>query len=230
MNSIGIVIPSFNELESLKKLIPECYKLIEQRSDVTILIVDNGSTDETSIFLSNLPKHERFILLILKENLGYGGGILAGLQHLNTDLLSWTHADLQTDIWDILKFDFSKFPTLFMAKGFRRGRSLGDYFFTYGMSLFVFIIFRFICLDINAQPTIISRKLFEKFSNPPTDFSLDLYAFIMAKQQKANIYRQEVFFGKRQFSHSKWNLGFRSRMKFISRTLKFGLKLKKNLT
>ena len=34
-------------------------------------------------------------------NLGYGGGILEGLKIADGRILSWTHADLQTDINDI---------------------------------------------------------------------------------------------------------------------------------
>ena len=36
-------------------------------------------------------------------NIGYGHGILTGLDESKGEFLGWTHADLQTDISDVLK-------------------------------------------------------------------------------------------------------------------------------
>ena len=80
--------------------------------------------------------------------------------------------------------------------------------------------------DINAQPTIFSRDLYEFWKNPPLDFSLDLFAFYMAKTNRYNIKRFSVDFPERIYGTSKWNIDFKTKLKFIKRTLKFSMKLK----
>jgi len=227
MKSLGIVIPSFNELESLKVLVPTCIELLAENLNLQVVVVDNGSNDGTKLYLETYSNIERFKYLVLEANQGYGGGIVAGLNQLDTEYLSWTHADLQTDIFDIFKFDLNSLPDYFLAKGIRRGRSLSDYIFTFGMTFFVLLKFRTLCNDINGQPTIISRKLYNKFSCPPNDFSFDLYAFIMAKKMKSTIIRNKVNFSNRKYSHSKWNFGFTSKINMTIRTLKFSNSLKR---
>jgi hypothetical protein len=81
--------------------------------------------------------------------------------------------------------------------------------------------------EINAQPTIMKRSFFMSWSNPPYDFSLDLYALVMAKDSKLRIARFKVEFLKRLQGESKWNLGVASRYKFVVRTLKYSLMLRR---
>ena len=51
------------------------------------------------------------------------------------------------------------------------------------MSLFETIYIGKALWDINAQPNIFHRQFFEGWSNPPFDFSLDLYALYMSKKK-----------------------------------------------
>ena len=84
---------------------------------------------------------------------------------------------MQTDPADILeglKFFDADNQNLFV-KGKRYGRPYMDVVFTIGMSIFETLFLRKPC-DINAQPTIFPREFFEDWQDPPTDFSLDLYA------------------------------------------------------
>jgi hypothetical protein len=83
--------------------------------------------------------------------------------------------------------------------------------------------------EINAQPTIFPNKFFESWSDPPHDFSLDLFAFYEARIQGLQVVRFPVFFGKREFGTSHWNVDWRSKVKFIRRTVDFSVKLKKRL-
>jgi hypothetical protein len=79
--------------------------------------------------------------------------------------------------------------------------------------------------DINAQPTILRKEIFNSWKNPPYDFSLDLFAYIHAAQNKYSVERVNVNFGRRKWGNSHWNTGLVSRYRFIKRTLgmAFGL-------
>ena len=155
-----------------------------------------------------------------------------GLQKANGNVLSWTHADLQTNPNDLIEgfklFDSSGTKDTFV-KGERYGRKYSDVFFTIGMSFFESILLKKKLWDINAQPTIFSKEFFLKWKNPPNDFSLDLYAYYFALNENFKIKRFKVFFGKRAHGVSNWNVDWKSKIKFIKRTLDFSFKLNKKL-
>jgi len=195
--------------------------------------VDNGSTDDTSLVLKKLLGKKKIRSKRLRKNLGYGGGILAGLSVANGNILGWTHADMQTDPLDTLKglYTFSKSSntkTLFI-KGKRYGRPLGDTFFTVGMSVFETFLMGTVLFDINAQPTLFTREFYESWVEPPKDFSLDLFAYYMAKKNGLKIKRFPVRFGKRVHGISHWNVNWEAKKKFIERTVSYSLKLRQNV-
>ena len=231
MRKISIVIPCFNEEENIP-LIFNKLKEFQNYKNIEVILVNNGSTDKTYDKIKEFHKNFSFIRLVnLPFNQGYGGGIISGLKIAKGEILAWTHADMQTDPLDILKglkfFENNK--KNISVKGKRYGRSLFDNFFTIGMSFFETFLLRKILWDINAQPTMFYKSFFDTWSNPPSDFSLDLYAYFLAKKRKFHCYRFRVFFDKRRFGESKWNTSFSSKLKFIKRTLVYSFNLNKHI-
>jgi len=199
---------------------------------MTVVLVNNGSTDRSAqIFDGILRENIGYRYVHVPVNQGYGFGILTGLKHCDADIIGWTHADAQTDPMDVLSAIefFEKDGTNIFVKGERYGRPRADVFFTVGMSLFESFILRVPLWDINAQPTMFSRAFFESWKNPPSDFSLDLFAYYTAKSAGLPVKRFPVRFGKRAFGISSWNQGWKSKKKFIQRTLKFSFELKKRI-
>ena len=115
------------------------------------------------------------------------------------------------------------------CKGKRFGRPMGDIFFTFSMSVFETFLLGRSMWDINAQPTMFSKQFFEKWIEPPEDFSLDLYAYFTAKKRKLGIYRFPVKFGDRAHGASHWNIDWNSKINFIKRTMIYSLKLRRDL-
>ena len=228
----SLVIPCYNEGDNIPLLIKRL-KDIFTFNDIEIILVNNGSTDNTQSIMENCVRDSSNIkVLNIKINKGYGYGILEGLKICKGKILGWTHADLQTDPADSLKalklFDELETNKLFV-KGLRKGRSYSDQFFTFFMSIFEFFILGKFMWDINAQPSIFNRELYEKWIDPPKDFSLDLYAYYKAKTMNYKIKRFPVNFPPRQYGESKWNFSLHSKLKFIKRTILFSLNLKKKI-
>lgn len=226
-----IVIPCFNEGKNLKKLVSECEKVTQlSENQVGFILVNNGSTDGSDKKFLELVAGTNFIKYVsLNHNQGYGGGILAGLEQVTAPISGWTHADLQTPLADCLTGVRSIQNGDDFAKGRRTGRKAGDKLFSLGMGLFESILFRRRLFEINAQPTIFRTEILKEWKNPPSDFSLDLYALVMASKGGIKITRFPVNFLPRQFGESKWNLGFKSRIKFIRRTLSYSFVLRRAL-
>ncbi len=227
---LSLIIPCYNEAKNLPLLIARLSATFD-REDVEVVLVDNGSTDASREVLAELLKDQKVIRSVrVENNQGYGFGILIGLQVARGKILGWTHADMQTDPADALKalalFDAN--PRSFV-KGKRHGRPVTDVIFTMGMSLFETMLLRRKLWDINAQPTLFPRDFFERWQQPPHDFSLDLYTYYQAIRDGLQVRRLPVHFGERAHGTSHWNVDWRAKMRFIKRTVDFSLRLRKNL-
>lgn len=230
---LTVVLPCYNEAKSIP-LILERFGAAAKGNDVRLMLVDNGSTDETQEVLADqLSRYSFAGTFHVPANQGYGYGILQGLAQCDSDYLGWTHADMQTDPGDIFRalalIEQHQRRNDIYLKGLRKGRPFSDTFFTDGMSLFESLYLGTKLWDINAQPNIFHRSFFESWQSPPFDFSLDLYAYYLAVRNGQEIVRFDVEFAKRMHGQSKWNTGFSSKLKFIKRTLDFSFRLKKSL-
>ena len=228
----SLVIPCYNEAANLPLLLERC-KELAARSDFEVILVDNGSTDSTAEVLQNLlPKYPGCRSILVEKNQGYGFGIVSGLRAAKGQILGWTHADMQTDPQDALRgLDlFEKHGDIIFVKGRRYGRPFMDVVFTVGMSMFETLLLAKPMWDINAQPTMFSRKFFDAWSSPPDDFSLDLYAYYQAQTQGLKVFRFPVNFGERAHGVSHWNVNWAAKWKFILRTIDFSLQLKKKIS
>ncbi len=228
----SLIIPCYNEAENLPLLLERC-KEIAAKPGVEVILVDNGSTDSSSnVLLELLPKYPGCRSIRVKNNKGYGFGIVSGLNAAKSDILGWTHADMQTDPQDaLIGLELFKEHNLdIFVKGKRYGRPLADKVFTSGMSIFETLLLRKKLWDINAQPTMFSRSFFETWNVVPDDFSLDLYAYYHAQKKSLKVFRFPVKFGERAHGMSHWNVNWLAKWKFIRRTIDFSMQLKKNIS
>lgn len=232
--SQSLIIPCYNEAANLPLLVGRCRESLGE-SDTEIVLVDNGSTDDTPAALMRLIGGGGKIRSVrVEKNQGYGFGVLNGLQAARGNILGWTHADMQTDPADFLKaaalFAKADDPANLFVKGRRRGRPLGDEIFTSGMAVFETVLLGKPLVDINAQPTVFHRTFFESWTAPPHDFSLDLFAYFQAKAQGLKVARFDVVFGERAHGSSHWNINWNAKRKFIQRTIDFSFELRRRLS
>ncbi|WP_316151107.1 glycosyltransferase family 2 protein [Cupriavidus sp. BIC8F] len=227
----SLVIPCYNEAANLPLLLERCQGVTNQ-ADAEVILVDNGSTDDSpTVLKTRLPEFPGCRSVRVEKNQGYGFGILSGLRAASGDILGWTHADLQTDPQDCIKglALFTEHGPDIFVKGRRYGRPLSDVAFTVGMSLFETALLSKPMWDINAQPTMFSRRFLDTWREPPDDFSLDLYAYYQARKINLPVYRFPVLFGERAHGVSHWNINWAAKRKFIRRTVDFSLQLRRTL-
>jgi len=235
MNKYSLVIPCFNEEKNLLLLIERACEVFSGRRDIELILVDNGSTDKSFEIMTHAALiNEYLVIERVEKNQGYGHGILSGLKKATGDFIGWTHADMQTDLADVLAaielIESAGVKKLF-SKGRRIKRPLADNIFTIGMSIFETTLLKKKLWDINAQPTFFDKDFFlDHFDNAPKDFSLDLFAYYVALKTNRPIFRHPVTFGERAHGHSHWNIDFSSKLKFIKRTLAYSFNLKRQLS
>lgn len=229
----SLVIPCYNEAANLPLLVARCRQSLADHP-VEVVLVDNGSIDESPAVLARLLADSTKIRSVrVEKNQGYGFGILSGLAAARGDVLGWTHADMQTDPADFAKaaalFDAATDQRRLFVKGRRRGRPIGDEIFTSGMAVFETFLLGKPLIDINAQPTVFHRSFFESWAAPPHDFSLDLYAYFQAKALGLEVKRFDVVFGERAHGISHWNINWKAKRKFIRRTIDFSFELRRRM-
>lgn len=229
---LSLVIPCYDEARTLPDLIRRLDETFSAEPAAEVVLVDNGSTDETPAMLRALAaRGHPFIRSVRVEvNQGYGFGILAGLRAARGAYVGWTHADLQADPADALRALqlIRQAPRSDVyAKGRRYGRRLSDVVFTIGMSIFETGLLRTRLWDINAQPNIMPRAFFEELADDaPHDWSLDLYFYHAARRRGLGMLRFPVRFGERAHGASHWNVDWGAKKKFIQRTMRFSFELR----
>lgn len=101
-----IIIPTYNELENIKKMIPEIFGLYPDNLD--ILIVDDGSPDGTGNFVDELSKKENRVKIIHRaKKSGLGTAYIEGFKFAlknNYDLIFEMDADFSHDPKEIKNF------------------------------------------------------------------------------------------------------------------------------
>ena len=235
LKKLSIVIPCYNEEKNIHPLFEKIKKLLEDYSFVEIIIIDNGSTDNTNenIMSSDLFNEKKINLLKLEKNIGYGHGIMSGVNIAQSQFISWCHADLQTEPSDVLNAYTKNIEKLksekYIIKGLRKNRNFFDSMFTFGMSLFASIVFKKKINDINAQPKLFPKSFLKYMKDYPKDFSLDLYLLVMAKANNYGIINHEVIMKKRLFDEAKGGGSLKGKIKLIKRTVIYIIELKKKL-
>ena len=128
---IKILIPVYNDFESLSKLINDINTVISNLNDeFSVIVVNDASTDKTEINLSNINKIKSVKLINMKENQGHARCIATGLKHIfendEFDYLIPMDGDGEDRPEEISKFiEFLKYDNLKPIVGERIKRSEG---------------------------------------------------------------------------------------------------------
>lgn len=100
---LSLVIPAFNEAAGIGDALAEAHvSLTDLGYDFEIIVVDDGSKDETAAIVSELANSYPEIRLIThSENLGYGASLRTGFQAARYELVAFTDSDGQFYLDDI---------------------------------------------------------------------------------------------------------------------------------
>ena len=123
---LSVVIPVFNEVESIARLIDEICVQLDGRLDYEIIVVDDGSTDSTpGVLQSSRQAHPRLRILRHRACCGQSAAVGSGVQAAAANWIATLDGDGQNDPADILKLyaalDKSVLPGM-LVTGYRRQR------------------------------------------------------------------------------------------------------------
>ena len=123
---LTIIVPVFNESESLPKLHKAFIEYLEFTPvNSNILFINDGSTDESDKIIREIcAEDSRFEYATLTRNCGLSTALKAGFEFPNTPYLGSLDADLQTSPMDFMLF-FSHLNQCNMVNGIRAKRNDG---------------------------------------------------------------------------------------------------------
>ncbi len=121
---ISILIPIFNEEQSITPLIDEVLSVLNSLEyDFEVICVDDGSTDKSKIFLTEKAEDNSHIKLIcLTRNFGQTAAIMAAIDHSSGDILIPMDGDMQNDPADIIRLIEKINDGFDVVSGWRKNR------------------------------------------------------------------------------------------------------------
>jgi glycosyltransferase involved in cell wall biosynthesis len=97
MPSISLVLPAYNEADNIEPMIAEATPALEANaSEYEIIVVDDGSADETAAVTRRLMETHPHVRLVQHPvNQGCGAAVISGFTGAEKDWIFYTDADRQ---------------------------------------------------------------------------------------------------------------------------------------
>ena len=99
---LSVVVPAYNEARRLPKTLKKILDYLQQQPfDYEIIVVDDGSTDETVAVSRDAVDESHAVTLIANPHFGKGYTVRTGMLAANGEIALFTDADLSVPIEDI---------------------------------------------------------------------------------------------------------------------------------
>ncbi|MEI7594432.1 MAG: glycosyltransferase family 2 protein [Bacteroidota bacterium] len=166
-NNLSIIVPAYNEEESLPFFLQKCIDFCKANF-FKLIIVNDGSTDDSKIIIQEFCNENSFITVINhKVNKGYGGAIKSGIQAAQTKYIITVDADGQHSLDDVKKlFNLIIEKDADMIVGSRKGLKDSTLFRKIGKFSIRFFAKKLMPLkihDINSGMKIYNTELAKKY-------------------------------------------------------------------
>ena len=206
--NLSLVIPFYNEEENVKSVVSELIAELEKADvDYQLVLVNNGSVDETPQLLEDLAgeKPARITVVHVPVNQGYGWGIINGLKQARGEFVGHMCGDGQIDPEDVVRvFDSIKDKNCDLAKVKRVVRKDGIIrrALSAAYNLLFLVVFNVKTLDVNGSPKILRREFLNRISPSSKDWFIDAEIMIKAKYLNLKVDEVPVEFLRREKGRS----------------------------
>ena len=205
-SSLSVILPTYNESENLKKLIPQ----IEHRyPGAEIVVVDDNSPDGTAEVAEQLGAK----VILRKNKEGIGAALKEGYDNASNEILVSMDADCSIQVEDINKLieklnvcDLvvgSKYSKGSKARGFSSKRQK---ILSYWGNKFFIILFRLPVDDITLNFRAMNRQTWSKLNLRQKSNVFLLEMLLDSKLKNLKIGQIPIFFSDRFYGKSKTNL------------------------
>ncbi len=103
MDNFSIIIPIFNEGKNIEKLLIEIYENLYNFNNFEVIVVNDGSTDDTKLILKKLKDKHQINIIDLNKNYGQSFAIREGVLKAKNNIIITIDGDGQNNPADIKK-------------------------------------------------------------------------------------------------------------------------------
>jgi len=221
--TLSVIIPCFNEEKTLEKCVLNVLDIADENLALEIIIVDDCSTDKSSIVAKNLKEQYKEISVFsLDVNQGKGAALREGFKKANGDYVAVQDADLEYDPRDLKKLLIPLrnndadvvFGSRFLSQGAHRvlyfWHYLGNRFLTFLSNMFT---------DMNLTDMETCYKVFRRDIIQKIDIKENRFGFepeIVAKvaQMRLRIYEVGISYHGRTYEEGK-KIGYKDGIRAI---------------
>lgn len=164
---LSIVLPAYNEEDNIVEAIRRASRAASRFcDDYEILVVDDGSQDDTARLVKSCQERNPRVRLVAHErNRGYGEALRTGFTNARMDLVFFTDADNQFDMYELSKF-LPWIDKVDVVAGYRINRNdpLARRFFAHVWNILVRSLFYVPVRDIDCAFKLFRRHLFDSLN------------------------------------------------------------------
>jgi glycosyltransferase involved in cell wall biosynthesis len=123
--SVTAFFPAYNDEHTIEQIVrTTAEELSRVTNDFEILVIDDGSRDETGAIADRLAAEMPFVRIIHHpQNLGYGAALITGFKNASKDLVFYTDGDGQYDVREIHNLLAQLQPNIDLVNGYKVKRS-----------------------------------------------------------------------------------------------------------
>jgi len=186
LDSISAVLPAFNEEENIETATMRMADVLRALglSDWEVIVVDDGSIDQTGPIAERLAEKEPAHIRVLHHspNRGYAAALKTGFTNARHKLIFFTDSDLQFDVGEIKNL-LPLIENADIVCGFRiyRFDHLTRLVVSWGFNLLVRILFRINVRDIDCAFKLFRREVFDKVTIESKKFFVNAEVLAKAK-------------------------------------------------
>ncbi|OGE72423.1 hypothetical protein A3H40_04225 [Candidatus Daviesbacteria bacterium RIFCSPLOWO2_02_FULL_38_15] len=195
VKDLSVFFPCVNEEGNIENTVQKATRVLEKLNiNYEIIIVNDGSSDNTGVVANRLTKGNRRIRVIHHpKNLGYGEALKSGLYNSRYDTIVYTDGDGQFDFAQVTRF-LEKLDGVDLIIGYRIKRQdpIHRILFAKGWTLTLWTFFGLTLKDVDCGFKMIKRKALEKIPHLESQRGAMINAELAIKTKKAGFIIEQV--------------------------------------
>jgi glycosyltransferase involved in cell wall biosynthesis len=166
--SLTAFFPAYNDQHTIEAIVRTAAEEMRKvTDDFEVLVVNDGSKDQTGVILTQLQSKLPFLRVIHHErNRGYGAALISGFKNARKDLIFYTDGDGQYDVREIHNLLAELKPNIELVNGYKVKRADAWYRIWIG-ALYrraMKWVFGFSIRDVDCDFRLLRRYIFETIS------------------------------------------------------------------